>query len=64
MNLHLLGKQEKSSSQFRNHVVILAGRLALLVAVPSLWLCQQLRQLLNILGFQMAQKEVQKGAAE
>lgn len=34
-NLHLLGKQEKSSSQFGSHVVIPAGRLALAVAAQA-----------------------------
>jgi len=64
MNLLLLGNQEKSSSQFGNYVVVPAGRLALAVAVQSLWLCQQLRHLFSILGFQTAQKELQEGAAK
>ena len=63
-NFHLLGKQGKSSSRFGNYVVVPAGRLALAVAVPSLCLCQQLRHLFSILGFQMAQKELQERAAE
>lgn len=64
MKLHLLGKQEKSNSQFGNCVVVPAGRLALAVALPSLWLCQQLRHLFSILQFQMAEKELQEEAAD
>lgn len=60
-NLHLLGKQERST-QFGIHVVVPAGRLALAGAVTSLWLCQQLKHSFSILGFQMAPKELQAGA--
>lgn len=35
MNLHLLGKEEKSSSQFGNHVVVPAARLDLAIAIPA-----------------------------
>lgn len=63
-SLCLLGKQKNSSSQFGHHAAVPARRLALAGAVPCLWLCQQLRHLFIILAFQMAQKELQEGAAE
>lgn len=61
---YILGKQVKSSSQCGKYIVVPVWRLALAVAAPNMWLCLQLRHLLCILGFQVAKKELQEGAAE